>query len=520
MIMQYNIAQFVVDEGRFEVTRNGRPISLQPQAMKLLLLLVKADGRLVTKAQINAVIWHGRSISETALSSQVKALRKALGDTDRPHQIIGTVHGEGFRIICDIARSGGRAKVAADTRTVPASGCITEKPAIAILPFARRGDLSGFEAMATALPDDMITALSRLRWLRVIARGSCFRFLSFAASPIDIGQNLGAQYCLSGMIEIKTGQLLILVELADTGDDSVVWSDQFRVPVRDLHEVREETVARIAAILEGRLTQHEIQKLRLHAPAEISPWEEFHLGLSQAFHHEQPDYGKAELHFNRAVEGDPAFARAHAGLAQVQYWKLFQKMVDDERPVAQLMNEEATTALNLDPFDPFCHLIKARSHLILHDIDSGMMHLETAKSLAPSFALAYSGLGSIQAMSGKPEQALQNMDIAMRLSPQDPWKVHMQTVMVAAFNALGQHDQAVAWARKVLESPQRTLQIVAGMMVTMYHGGEKEEAERLAQEFRRRYPGKTRETFIRSYPVISEKQIRLTEEGFAALGIG
>ena len=149
-----------------------------------------------------------------------------------------------------------------------------------------------------------------------------------------------------------------------------------------------------------------------------------------------------------------------------------------------------------------------------------MMHLETAKSLAPSFALAYSGLGSIQAMSGKPEQALQNMDIAMRLSPQDPWKVHMQTVMVAAYNALGQHDQAVTWARKVLESPQRTLQIVAGMMVTMYHGGEKEEAERLAREFRRRYPGKTRETFIRSYPVISEKQIRLTEEGFAALGIG
>jgi Tfp pilus assembly protein PilF len=193
--------------------------------------------------------------------------------------------------------------------------------------------------------------------------------------------------------------------------------------------------------------------------------------------------------------------------------------VDDERPVAEFMCREPTTALNLDPFDPFCHLIKARSHLILHDIDTGMMHLETAKSLAPSFALAYSGLASIQAMSGKPELALQNMETAMRLSPQDPWKVHMQTVMVAANNALEQHEEAMVWARKVLESPQRTLQNVGGMMITMHHGGQKEEAEKLAQEFRRRYPGKNRESFIRSYPVISEKQIKMTEEGFEALGI-
>lgn len=518
--MQYEIAQFTVDEGRFEVTRGGEPIPLQPQAMKLLLLLVKADGRLVTKAQINAVIWQGRSISETALSSQVKALRKALGDTVRPHRIIGTVHGEGFRIVCEITRIDSKAASAATAAPVAVSEAAREKPTLAILPFARRGDLSGYDTMTKALPDDMITALSRLRWIRVIARGSCFRFLSFETSPADIGQELDAQYCLSGMIEIKAGQLIILVELADTLDNSVVWSDQFKVPVRELHDVREETVARIAASLEGRLTQHEIQKMRLHSPAEISPWEEFHLGLSQAFHHEQPDHGKAEIHFNRAIQGDASFARAHAGLAQVQYWKLFQKLVDDEPTVAKFMCDEATMALNLDPFDPFCHLIKARSHLILHDIDTGMMHLETAKSLAPSFALAYSGLGSIQAMSGKPELALQNMEIAMRLSPQDPWKVHMQTVMVAAYNALEQFDEAVVWARRILESPQRTLQIVAGMMVTMYHGGQTEEAEKLAEEFRRRYPGQNQETFIRSYPIISDKQIRLTNEGFAALGIG
>jgi len=518
--MQYHIAQFVVDEGRFEVTKGSERVPLQPQAMKLLLLLVKADGRLVTKAQINAVLWQGRSISETALSSQVKALRKALGDTARPHQIIATVHGEGFRIVCDITRAGRRAMVATADRPAVAPGIAADKPTIAILPFGRRGDLSGYEGIAQALPDDMITALSRLRWIRVIARGSCFRFLSFEAGPSEIGQELGAQYCLSGMIEIKSDQLIILLELADTVDNSVVWSDQFEVPVRELHEVREDTVARIAARLEGRLTQHEIEKMRLQTPAEISPWEEFHLGLSQAFHHENPDHGKAELHFNRAIEADPSFARAHAGLAQVQYWKLFQKLVDDEAPVARFMREQATMALNLDPFDPFCHLIKARSHLILHDIETGMKHLETAKSLAPSFALAYSGLGSIQAMSGKPELALQNMEIAMRLSPQDPWKVHMQTVMVAAYNALEEFDEAVVWARKILESPQRTLQIVAGMMVTMYHGGEQEEAEKLAEEFRRRYPGKNRDTFIKSYPVISDKQIRLTEEGFEALGFG
>ncbi|NRD88217.1 hypothetical protein C8024_00245 [Sphingopyxis sp. BSNA05] len=420
--MQYNIAEFLVDEGRFEVTRDDEPAPLQPQAMKLLLLLVKADGRLVTKAQINAVIWLGRSISETALSSQVKALRKALGDTVRPHRIIGTVHGEGFRILCAITRAASKTKVTSETLPLKKSDASSRRPTIAILPFSRRGDLSGHEAVATALPDDMITALSRLRWVRVIARGSCFRFPSFESSPGEIGQSLKVEYCLSGMIEIKSGQLVILVELADTHDNSVIWTDQLTTLVEALHEVRAETVARIAATLEGRLTQHEIEKMRLNTPAEISPWEEFHLGLSQAFHHDRPDYGQAEIHFRRAIEGDATFARAHAGLAQIQYWKLFQKLVDDERPVAALMCREAKTALDLDPFDPFCHLIRARSHLILHEIDTGMMHLETAKSLAPSFALAYSGLASIQAMSGQPERALENMGIAMRLSPQDPGK--------------------------------------------------------------------------------------------------
>ncbi len=517
--MQYRLGQILVDEGRFEVSRNGTIVPLQPQAIKLLLLLLKADGRLMTKEQINAVLWRGRSISDTALSSQVKALRKALGDTARPHRIIGTVHGAGFRILCDIVPLYPATSAEPDIPAVAPPDAKPDKPSIAILPFKRRGDLSKHDAMATALPDDMITALSRLGWLRVIARGSCFQFPSFESSPALVRQKLGAQYCLSGMIEIKADQMVILVELADTQDNSIVWNDQFTAPIKDLHELREETVARIATALEGRLGQHEIQKLRLNSPAEITPWEEFHLGLSQVLRHDQPDHEQAETHFNRAIQGDPAFARAHAGLAQVQYWRLFQKSVDDDQPVADLMAREAATALQLDPFDPFCHLIKARSHLILHDIATGVAHLETAKSLAPSYALAHSGLASIQALSGQPELALTNMEIAMRLSPQDPWKVHMQTVMVAAYNALEQFDDALFWARKVLESPQRTLQIVGGMMVTMHFVGEKDEAIRLAKEFRQRFPDKGRDALIQSYPVITDHHRKLTEEGFQALGI-
>src|SRR5262249_54254224 len=151
------------------------------------------------------------------------------------------------------------------------------RPSIAVFPFRVAPDVEQRQAFADALPHDVIVQLSRLRWLFVIARASTFRF---GADDLDLESAinaLGARYGLTGSVENAASGLRVMVELWDSRDKGVIWSDAFRMAPGGVHEVREEIVRAIVSALELQIPLHEARQARLLSSADMDAWSAFHL---------------------------------------------------------------------------------------------------------------------------------------------------------------------------------------------------------------------------------------------------
>ena len=186
--MIYRFGNFELDVAKVELRANGEARPIEPQVFGLLALLVENRERLVSRDEIIEKVWDGRVVSDSAVASRVKSARQALGDDGKAQRYIRTIHGQGFRFVADV-RAERLDPVAYSALVTQLEGGNLahatiqpvdhlSRPSIAVLPFDLIGDAGPYAAIADALPYELITELSRLRWLFVTARGSSFRLRS------------------------------------------------------------------------------------------------------------------------------------------------------------------------------------------------------------------------------------------------------------------------------------------------------------------------------------------------------
>ena len=221
------------------------------------------------------------------------------------------------------------------------------------------------EAIANALPDELITELSRLRWLFVTARGSSFRMRATDSEFSDIGRLLGVRYCLSGTVEVSDRRLVVTVELVDTLDEGIVWADRFSGRIDDVHQMREEI--RIAGPRDARYPNPDARSRIWRAsrvPEDLDAWSAYHLGLQHIyrFNRRRQCGRSATVPARRYARS--RFARAHAG-------SVLRPLPDGihaihRRYCGRDRARRATVAergLELDPLDPFVNFTMGRSYL-------------------------------------------------------------------------------------------------------------------------------------------------------------
>src|SRR5436190_6956266 len=193
--MIYRFEEFSFDTQRCELRRGGELIPVEPQVYQLLQLLIENRDRLVTRDQIVDQVWNGRFISDAAVSSRIKSARRALSDDGRAQRLIRTLPRLGFRFVGEVASTPAIPLPPIPEPQLPATEGAGERPSIAVLPFDVIGQGSlAVATLADALPQDLISQLSRLRWLFVIARGSSFRFRGQAAEPAKVRAALNVRY--------------------------------------------------------------------------------------------------------------------------------------------------------------------------------------------------------------------------------------------------------------------------------------------------------------------------------------
>ena len=527
--MLYRFEDFELDGARFELRRGGEILPAEPQVLSLLLLLAGNHDRLVSKDEIVEKIWDGRAISDSALSSRIKSARKLLDDDGRSQRLIRTVHGVGFRfaVAPDMqpAETPAAVRVSeapdmpeAPDRIIPppvAEG----KPSIAVLPFRLIGVAGDYAPLADALPHELITSLSRLRWLFVIARGSTFRFRGSEPDVQRIGEVLGVGYCLSGTVEIAGRRLLVTVELADTRTGGVLWAEHYAGDVGDVHEFRMQIISNIVSELDVHIPLNEAQRARALPATSLDAWSAYHLGLNHMFRFTRQDNEIAQDLFQKALARDPDFCRAHAGLSFTRFQNAFLNYQRDTDAEIAGARASAESAMALDPMDPFANLVMGRTHWIEKDIGGSIHWLDRAVSLNPNYAQAVYLRGLTQTMAGLGAEGEHDVDLAARLSPLDPLRYAMLSTRGISHIIRDNNDEAVEWSERAVRTPGSHVHIAVVAAAARQQAGDSEAAARWIEHARQRDPNISTDAFLRAFPFNDPVQRARMEGLLKSLGL-
>jgi TolB-like protein len=224
----------VLDLDRRELTRGSETVAVGPKVFDLLVYLVENRERVVSKDDVLDTVWAGRIVSESTLTSHVNAVRKAIGDSGEEQRLLRTVARKGFQFVGevkDVQPSAGAASPKPDP--APASEgraaalILPDKPSIAALPFVNLSGDPEQEYFADGVVEDIISALSRMRWLFVIARNASFTYKGRAVDVTQVSRELGVRYVLEGSVRKATNRVRITGQLIDGTTGGHIWADRF-----------------------------------------------------------------------------------------------------------------------------------------------------------------------------------------------------------------------------------------------------------------------------------------------------
>ncbi len=499
--MRYRFDTFTLDVARGLLEASGQEIAIEPRGFTLLAFLVTHHDRVVTKDEIIDAVWDGRIVSDAAIATVIKTTRKALDDDGVSQKFIKTVRGRGLRFVGTILQILP-AKALEPEPATASSAVITPSlpPSIAILPFRMVGYSQTHSAVADAVPAELISCLSRLRWLTVVSRGSTFRFRENEPDLSAIRAALGVNYCLTGLVEIFGAVIAISVELSDTHSQAVIWSERFSGTVSDINETRNDIVTHVISALELHVPLNEAKRARLHPPESLDAWSIYHLGLQHMYRFNKADNLIAAGHFEQATILDPNFARAFAARSFTSFQSAFLKYSADALAEADNSRRFAEKSVELDPVDPFANFTLGRAHWLKGDPEAGMPWIDRAIDLSPNFAQGFYAHGWGDVMAGRGAEALERLEKAIALSPLDPFLYAMQSACGMAYLQMEDYENAVIWAERGARAPGSHFLIGAIAAMICKINGDDKKAIHWATTTKNRRPDTSVAMFFGAFP--------------------
>jgi TolB-like protein len=497
----FAFGDYVLDAGRRELRRGGEPVALEPQVFDLLVYLIRNRDRVVSKDDLIEAIWGGRIVSDSAVTSRLNAVRKAIGDSGAAQSLIRTVPRRGVHFVGKVSEQS--TVVAADhavSSLLTAQLALPDKPSIAVLPFANLSSDPQQEYLADGMVEDLITSLSRLRWLFVIARNSTFTYKGRAVDIRQIAGDLGVRYVLEGSVRRTGGRMRVTAQLIEAETRRHVWAERYDRGVEDIFAMQDEITDMIAATLEPEISAAERDRARRKPPESLGAWELYQRGMWHLLRQSREDLDLARAQFRNALELDPTFGAAHAAFAITAFWQFIHGLAIDPAVGRAELLVGATRAMECDSRDPLAHSAMGLAFMESRQHVKSIAEHEIATTLNPNSAFAQWCFGYALNRVDRPQDALARFDLALRLSPRDPAAWSYQTLRAASLYFLGRYEEAIAAARDATRSQ---LEDVVWPLVhwagSLGQLGRRDEAVAVIDELRRRRPGLTL-TGFRAWP--------------------
>lgn len=494
---------YELDPARFELRLGAEIIPVEPQVLSTLILLASNSDRMVSRDELVEKVWHGRIVSDAAISARIKSARKAIGDDGTQQRLIKTIHGKGFRFVGQMDRvlhqagfDGGETD--ADRTSNPAA-----RPTVAILPFRFVGPNSVHAFLGDAFAEEILIDLARLRWLSIIGRGSSFRFRGDDADPISAGRALGARYCVTGSVETAGKGIRLSVELAETAGGTVVWSDTFTAEFEELEAARKDIVKSVVTSVDHHIPLHEAKAVRGRPMFSLDAWSLYYLGHDSALRFNRADNEFAIKLLKRASEKDPHFSRAYSGLSFAHHQNHFMQYrpnADDQLAAAR---SYAQKALDLDRNDPFAHFNMGRSRWVDGELGESIEWLDQATVLSPSYAQGIYAKAWAQTLTNDLGLGEANAREALRLSPLDPLRYAMLGTIALSNLGQGKMEIAADIGKRAARSPGAHKHIALIAAITAAANQENEESQAWVQRARDMDPKIDGAMFLKSFPFVA-----------------
>jgi DNA-binding SARP family transcriptional activator len=387
---------------------------------------------------------------------------------------------------------------------------------LAVMPFVEEsGGTRG--GLADGFTHDIITRLAKLRDFFVIARGSVFALAEKNIAPEDAGRRLNVDYVATGTVRSPAGRLIVSVELIEVRSARIVWAETFERRPDDIFSVLDDIGNSIVSSISAEIETVERNRAMLKAPSSLNAWEAYHRGLWHMYRFTQAENEQARHFFAQALQLDPTFARAYAGLSFTHWQNAFQRWGDRDRESA-LAFESAGNSLLVDDHNPAAHWAMGRALWLRGEQDGSLLELERAVDLSPNFALGHYALSFVHSQSGDPQAAIGSSDHSRHLSPFDPLLFGMLGARAMAHVRLGQFEEAAEWALKAAARPNAHAIILAIAAHCLALAGRLDEARSFAAAIRKTRPDYCADDFIGTFR-FEPDAVALFRQGASRIGL-
>ena len=427
----------------------------------------------------------------------------------------------GERELKNIAKPVQVFRIAAPAQAVAASQApapaVPQKPSIAVLPFTNMSGDAEQEYFSDGMTEDLITDLSKISALFVIARNSSFAYKGRLVKVQEIGRDLGVRFVLEGSIRKSGNRVRITAQLIDAESGGHLWAERFDRDLTDIFATQDEVVEKIVRALAVTLTQGEEKRLGRRGTANVAAYEAVLRARELLGGATRETVAQARAMYQRAIELDASYAVPHAGLAATAVSDYVSDWADD--PGAELDQAErwARRALELDESEPFAHM--ALGHVLLwrRDHDGALAEFRSMIALDPNFAQGHSATGLALMYAGRAAEALEAFALSKRLDPHYP-SIVLHYLAQANFS-LGNYGTA---AKQLLERIARTPGTDSSrmMLAACYgHLGRVEEARAAWAELLKVNPDFSLEQRERVLPYKDPRDFARIADGLAKAGL-
>jgi TolB-like protein/Tfp pilus assembly protein PilF len=431
----YKFDSFCLDVEERVLLREGHVVPLPPKALSTLLVLIRHKGHLVEKDVLMNEVWRDEFVEENNLAQHIFMLRKALGEASDSPVYIETVPRRGYRFV-------GKLRELVDEDRDPGIS------SVAILPFVNASGNPSMEYLSDGITENILTRLSRLPQLKVMARSTVFRYKGLAVDPQEVGKRLEVRAVMMGRVQQLGEQLIVSAELVDAQDGSLIWGDRYHRQASDIFLLQEELASEISERLRLRLTKTQRASLTKRFTEDTEAYELYLKGRYSWNKRSDADLRKAVDYFRQAIVKDSNFALAYTGLADSL---LLLALLGAEAP-RKVMGEAKTAASKAIRLDD--ELGEAYASLaqikVSYDWDweGAKSDFQTALRLSPAYPTAHQWYGEFLMAMGETEQGLTELRRARDL---DPLSLIINTDLGLHLHWAGQSDQAIEQLECALE---------------------------------------------------------------------